>query len=97
MRAKRKAIRDLDLKDEIEDILISLSKQYHLIRPLRSKQSLFFYVVLDRSRANLAMSALEAQGVARLRRSTSGSDSNPSGIIARVCRRGGASPGVMDS
>lgn len=44
MRAKRKAIRDLDLKDEIEDILISLSKQYHLIRPLRSKQSLFFYV-----------------------------------------------------
>ncbi|WP_437539956.1 roadblock/LC7 domain-containing protein [Sorangium sp. So ce726] len=58
VRAKRKAIRNLNLKEEIEDILISLSKQYHLIRPLRSKQSLFFYVALDRNRANLAMARI---------------------------------------
>jgi len=58
VRSKRKAIRSLNLKDEIEDILISLSKQYHIIRPLRKKGNLFFYVVLDRSRANLALARL---------------------------------------
>ncbi len=58
VRAKRKAMRSLNLKDEIEDILISLGKQYHLIRPLRKKSNLFFYVALDRARANLALARL---------------------------------------
>ena len=58
VRAKRKAMRSLNIKDEIEDILISLGKQYHLIRPLRGKQALFFYLVLDRARANLAMARI---------------------------------------
>lgn len=55
VRSKRKAIKALSLRDEIEDFLISLGKQYHLIRPVRSRPNLFFYVVLDRQRANLAM------------------------------------------
>lgn len=46
---------NLGLKDAVEDILITLGKQYHIIRPLRSRSTLFFYVALDRSRANLAM------------------------------------------
>ncbi|MFS8070137.1 MAG: roadblock/LC7 domain-containing protein [Byssovorax sp.] len=58
VRAKRKAMRSLNLKDEIEDILISLGKQYHFIRPLRKKGNLFFYVILDRARANLALARL---------------------------------------
>ena len=49
---------NLALKDRIEDILISLSKQYHLIRPLRTRSSLFFYVALDRGRSNLAMARI---------------------------------------
>jgi CheY-like chemotaxis protein len=65
VRAKRRAIKNLGLKDEIEDILISLGKQYHLIRPLRSKGTLFFYVALDRSRANLAMARLTLADVER--------------------------------
>jgi CheY-like chemotaxis protein len=58
VRAKRKTMTNLALKDSIEDILISLSKQYHLIRPLRSRPTIFFYVALDRTRANLAMARI---------------------------------------
>jgi FixJ family two-component response regulator len=55
VRAKRKTIATLGLKDNIEDILITLGKQYHLIRPLASKDGLFIYLVLDKSRSNLAL------------------------------------------
>ncbi|MBX3229258.1 MAG: response regulator [Labilithrix sp.] len=58
VRAKRKTMSNLALKDGIEDILITLGKQYHLIRPLRSRPTLFFYVALDRQRANLAMARI---------------------------------------
>jgi CheY-like chemotaxis protein len=58
VRSKRKVMGNLALKDTIEDILITLGKQYHLIRPLRARSTLFFYVALDRSRANLAMARI---------------------------------------
>ncbi|HTQ81285.1 MAG TPA: hypothetical protein VMM92_14905 [Thermoanaerobaculia bacterium] len=56
VRAKRKTIKALDLKDNIEDILITLGRQYHIIRPLSSNDALFIYAVLDKTRSNLAMS-----------------------------------------
>lgn len=58
VRAKRKAMRNLGIKDEIEDILITLGKQYHVIRPLRARGAVFYYVVLDRARSNLAMARM---------------------------------------
>ena len=53
-----RTMESLRLDDSIEDVLITLGKQYHLIRPLRNSradQGLFFYLVLDRNRANLAL------------------------------------------
>ncbi|MFJ8039490.1 hypothetical protein ACIRBX_03120 [Kitasatospora sp. NPDC096147] len=57
VRAKVRAIELLGLKEAIEDILITLSSQYHLIRPLtnRSGKGLFLYLAIDKGRANLAM------------------------------------------
>lgn len=55
VRAKRRVAQSLGLGDNIEDVLITLSTQYHLIRPLESNPLLFLYVMLDRSNANLAM------------------------------------------
>ncbi|GAB2863526.1 hypothetical protein GCM10022221_74370 [Actinocorallia aurea] len=57
VRAKMRTIEQLGLKEAIEDILITLDKQYHIIRPLtsRSGQGLFMYAALDRGRANLAL------------------------------------------
>ena len=57
VRAKMRTLDLLKMKDEIEDILITLGSQYHLIRPLRSRggQGLFIYLALLKNRANLAM------------------------------------------
>lgn len=57
VRAKVRTMEHLGLKDEIEDILITLGGQYHLIRLLQShgRNGLFLYLALDKGRANLAM------------------------------------------
>jgi hypothetical protein len=58
IRAKMRTMESLRLDDTIEDILITLIKQYHLIRLLRNsrnEQGLFLYLVLDRQKANLAL------------------------------------------
>jgi hypothetical protein len=55
VRAKLKTMKALNLKDEIEDILITLGRQYHVIRPVVKSPGLFLYLVLDKGRANLAL------------------------------------------
>lgn len=56
VRAKVRTLSMLAIEDTIEDILITLGTQYHLIRLLSSSRgSLFLYLALDRGRANLAL------------------------------------------
>jgi hypothetical protein len=55
LRSKQKVMGNLGLKDKIEDVLITLGSQYHLIRPLSKTNNLFMYLVLNKSQANLAM------------------------------------------
>lgn len=65
VRAKLKTMKSLKLNEDIEDILITLGSQYHVIRPLRSKPGLFLYVVLLKDRANLALARLKTAEVER--------------------------------
>ena len=68
VRAKMRTMEILNLHNEtIEDVLISLTGQYHLIRLLTSRNGsgLFLYVALDRKRANLAMARRQLQQVER--------------------------------
>lgn len=58
VRAKRKAMQLLKLNDEIEDILVTLGRQYHLIRPLKGRPAVFLYIALNRAQANLAMARM---------------------------------------
>lgn len=61
VRAK-KNIRDrLGLKDKIDDILISLTGQYHLIRMVGTTS--FIYMVLDRTKSNLALARKELESI----------------------------------
>jgi hypothetical protein len=58
VRAKMRTLETLRLNDSVEDILITLSTQYHVIRLLGKtdgSHNLFLYLVLDRNKANLAL------------------------------------------
>ncbi len=57
VRAKLRAMEALGIQGSIEDILITLDAQFHLIRPMQSKkgQGLFLYLALSKVTANLAM------------------------------------------
>lgn len=63
VRAKLKTMQSLGLNDTIEDILITLGTQYHIIRPLNRAEGVFFYYVLDKNKANLALARRKLQDV----------------------------------
>ena len=63
VRAKMKTMKSLKLNENIEDILITLGSQYHIIRPMKSKEGLFLYVVLMKDRANLALARMKTADV----------------------------------
>lgn len=50
-----RTMESLGLDDRVEDILITLGKQYHLIRPLVSQPAMFLYLAIHRQEGNLGM------------------------------------------
>ena len=63
VRAKKRIRDKLGLRDKIEDILITLQGQYHLIRMVGT--TMFLYVALDRQKSNLALARKELELIDR--------------------------------
>ncbi|MFD4371256.1 hypothetical protein [Streptomyces sp. NPDC058486] len=65
IRAKLRTMEMLGIHEGIEDVLITLDTQYHLIRLIKGRggNGLFLYMVLDKSRANLAMARHRLQRI----------------------------------
>ena len=57
MRAKTTMMETLRLDEKIEDVLITLTTQFHLMRPVTSPtgEGLFLYAAFDKDRSNLAL------------------------------------------
>jgi hypothetical protein len=63
VRAKLNTMQALKLQDVIEDILITLGKQYHVIRPIVKSKGIFLYLVLDKNKSNLALARRKLQEI----------------------------------
>ncbi|HPF81420.1 hypothetical protein [Nostocoides australiense] len=65
VRAKLDTLHDLGMDERIEDILITLDSQYHIIRTFAKRDGLFLYLVLDKPLANLAMARFKVATLER--------------------------------
>ena len=65
VKAKLKTMEMLGLRRGIEDILITLGDQYHLIRLVPNNLGLFLYLVLDKAKGNLALARYKLTDIER--------------------------------
>ncbi len=63
VRAKLKTMKALKMDDQIEDILITLGKQYHILRPIHSREGLFIFAILDKAKSNLALARIKIREI----------------------------------
>lgn len=64
VRAKLRTMEALGIEGQIEDILITLQDQYHVIYLIRD-QGLFLYLALNKEKANLAMARYKLRALAK--------------------------------
>jgi len=55
VRAQLKSLGDLKSADAIDDIIITMSTQYDIIRPLASNPSIFLFLAMDKNKSNMAL------------------------------------------
>ena len=63
VKAKMRTMKELGISGEIDDMLITLQDQFHVIRPTANHKGLFIYLVLDKARANLALARRKVNDV----------------------------------
>ena len=65
VKAKMATMKSLDLDGNIQDIMITLTDQIHIIHVLESNPELCLYVALDSSKSNLALARNKLSTVAK--------------------------------
>jgi len=55
LSAQLSAMARLNLDEQVDDVVVTLDHQHHLVRPLRATGQLMLYLVVDRDRTNLGM------------------------------------------
>ncbi len=63
VKAKMQTMKSLQLEGDIEDILITLSDQFHIIRTIKSNPSLFLYLAVGNGGASLAMAKMKMASI----------------------------------
>ena len=63
VKAKRAVMGHLGMGDQIEDMLITVETQFHVLRPLKSNPTIFLYLAVDRKHASLGMSRIQMKRV----------------------------------
>jgi hypothetical protein len=66
IKAKNKARSGLQISSPIEDIVITLSDQYHMIRMCESLPGVFFYLVMKREGTNLGIARIKLREIERM-------------------------------
>ncbi|RLA75897.1 MAG: hypothetical protein DRG30_04015 [Epsilonproteobacteria bacterium] len=65
VRTKMATMKSLNLHGKIQDIMIALTEQIHIIHVLESNPELCLYVALDSSKSNLALARSKLNTVAK--------------------------------
>jgi len=65
IKAKMNTMKSLGLDGGVEDILITLTNQIHIITMIKEQPELALYVALDSSKANLALARNQMTTVAK--------------------------------
>ncbi len=63
VRAQNRAIDQLTIDDEVEDILITLTTQYHMIRRLKGDSSLLLFLAIHRNEGNPGLARHQLRSV----------------------------------
>lgn len=63
VKAKMTTMSNLGIKGAIDDMLITLEDQLHVIRPTAQHESLFIYLVLDKAKSNLALARRKVKSI----------------------------------
>lgn len=61
LRRKQQTIADMGLDDDAEDLIVTSTSQYHLLRRIHSDVPAYIYLVLDRDRSNPHLAMLELE------------------------------------
>jgi hypothetical protein len=63
IRSKKNIIDNLGLDEAIEELIVTLDEQYHLIQAFEQHPGLFSYLILDKERSSLPLARTQLRAI----------------------------------